>query len=382
MIWVNCHALFVLGLIVGFSYAVDAHVRHRLGGRFGLEPRTAGPDLRTVWIIGGLVALGCFINPYFEAGALFPVTLYYKFSIEKDFYSRYVAEFQPPIDYVLRFGFSNLYLLAELGTWLATAASFLWLLAIKRRWSLFRLLLFTGFSHLAWQATRNTNIFALVSGFIACENLSDAVHSMQSSVVPRNQLLDSRRTKWMSGLVIGLSIAVVTGVWNQIGENNKPFALGERPHLFIHNAAKFAGQPGFPERAFIAHNGQADVYVFHNGPQHKVFMDARLEVCTQQTFERYINILRLMSMGSTTWESEFRDGELPVVILDSRTSRLAMNGMMNIPTWRLVFADRTAAVFLPVGLADKLQLPLVDPTPLMYPDGPPVTPPETQSQSK
>ncbi len=38
-----------------------------------------------------------------------------------------------------------------------------------------RVLLFAGFSHLAWKATRNTNIFAIVSVVVACENLAEAV---------------------------------------------------------------------------------------------------------------------------------------------------------------------------------------------------------------
>jgi len=373
LVWVNCHALFVLGLVVGFCYAADALIREMLNGRFGLEPRTSGPELRTVWIAGGLVALTCFINPYFEQGALFPLTLYRKFSVEKGFYSANIGEFRPPIDFVLKFGVGNIYVLAESGVWLLTAASFVALLSVRHRWSLFRLLLFTGFSHLAWQATRNTNIFALVSGFIACGNFGDCRGSSSGLSASKTDKRLVVRTKWMMALMAGLCVAVVTGWWNEIGEKNKPFGLGEAAHWFIHDAAKFAGHPGFPKRAFVAHIGQAEVYVYHNGPQRRVFMDARLEVCTRQTFEVYNAILMAMAAGDSSWQRVFSDGELPVVILDSRSnpSRAAFNGMLHIPAWRLVFADRTAAVFLPTGLADSLHLPTADPAPLMYPDGPP-----------
>jgi len=183
----------------------------------------------------------------------------------------------------------------------------------------------------------------------------------------------SRRapTQWMTGLFVALTGFVASGWWNEIGEKNKPFGLGEAPNWFIHDAAKFAGQDGFPLRAFVAHIGQAEVYVYHNGPFRKVFMDARLEVCTQQTFERYNYILDAMAAGNPIWQSVFRDGELPVVILDSRSSRAAINGMFQSPAWRLVFADKTAAVFVTREVAARLSLPTVDPSPLMYPDGPP-----------
>jgi hypothetical protein len=374
LIWVNCHALFVLGLVVGFCYAVDALARDALAGRFGLAPHTSGPDFRTVWIAGGFVAVACFLNPYFEEGAFFPLVLYRKFSTEKAFYSINIAEFQPPIDFVLRYGlwsFRNIYLIAEIGTWLIAAYSF-WLFAVKRhRWSLFRALLFVGFSHLAWQASRNTNIFALVSAFVACENFSDAHSTVEAERSEPSVSSEIRRTKILVGLMAGMCVIVVSGVWNEVGEKNKPFGLGEAPNWFIHDAARFAGQPGFPEWAFVANNGQAEVYIYHNGPERKVFMDARLEVCTQDTFKVYNDVLMRMAHADPRWMGLFKETMLPVVILDSRTSREPINGMLQTPDWRLVFADRTAAVFLPDSTADKLKLPPVQPTPLLYPDGPP-----------
>jgi hypothetical protein len=383
LVWVNCHALFILGLVVGVCYAVDAVVRTWWPRQLGWEPRSAeAPPLRTIWIAAGLIGLACFLNPYFEEGALFPWTLYRKFSVEKAFYSQNIGEFQPPIEFVRKFGIMNLYLIAELMTWMVAAFSFVWLLLAKRRWSLFRVLMFAGYSHLAWQASRNTNVFALVAGFVACENFAAASQlwsrlTTETSTQIRQQL---RTTIGMAGGICLLCLAVVTGWWNEIGEKNKPFRLGEAPNWFIHDAAKFAGQPGFPDRAFVAHLGQAEVYIYHQGPRRKVFMDARLEVCTQRTFEKFNETLQDMATGNSRWLRWFQDGDLPVVILDSRHSRPAINGLLQTPTWRLVFADRTAAVFLPLIQAESLQLPTADPTPLIYPDGPPkngkiITPP-------
>jgi hypothetical protein len=154
-------------LVVGFCFFVDVVLRTIAKGRFGLEPRPTGPGLRVICLVGGLVGATCFINPYLEQGALFPLTLFRKFSVEKDFYSKNIGEFRPPIDFVLKYGLGNIYLQAELGMWLIAAASFIRLLWVERKWSPFRLLMFAGFSHLAWQASRNTNIFSIVSGVVA-----------------------------------------------------------------------------------------------------------------------------------------------------------------------------------------------------------------------
>lgn len=374
LVWVNSHALFVLGLVVGFCYAVDMVIRLILGGRMGIPKRERGPDIRTVAIVGGLVVAACFVNPYLEQGAVFPLTLYRKFSVEKEFYSKNIGEFRPPIEYVKVHGLSNIYVNAEIGTWLVAAASFVPLILIKRTWSPFRLLLFAGFSHLAWQASRNTNIFALISGFVACENFAEVAIYVARRTVVRPEVADRdlRFKELMTGIMVALSLLIVTGFWNRyIGEKNKPFGLGESPNWFIHDAAKFAAQDGFPKRAFVANIGQAEVYVYHNGPDRKVFMDARLEVCSQKTFMGLNDALAAMASGSSRWLNSHRDDEVPVVILDSRTVRPSINGMLMTPFWRLVFADRSAAVFLPTQLAEQLKLPAADPNPLMYPDGPP-----------
>lgn len=398
LMWVNCHALFVLGLVIGACYLIDCLVRDVALGRWGLANPVSQPSARAIIWSGALVVVACLANPYFEEGARFPLTLFRKFTVDQEFYSKNIGEFHRPIDFLLTYGWrkalAHISLWSELGTWCVAAGSFVWLFWRKRRWSVLRVMLFTGFSYLAWKATRNTNIFALVSGFIACENLSDASvarelpagllyplketfsrTSLQLAVpdVPAHGRGPLYRIWSMFAVVIGLIIAVFTGTLNELGDKNKPFGLGEAPRWFVHEAAKFAGQPGFPHRAFVSNNGQAAVYIYHNAPERRVFMDGRLEVCTRETFEMYNRILTAMANVRPEWQGFFKlnDGELPVVILDSHTSRFQVNGMLQTPGWRLVFADSAGAVFLSDQQADKLSLPKVDPEPLMYPDGPP-----------
>lgn len=386
LVWVNCHALFVLGLVVGAAYVADCVARDFAGGRWGLAPPARAPSARAIIWSGALVAAACFANPYFDEGAWFPLVLYRKFSVDQPFYSKLVGEFQPPLEFVKTFGWKalgNIYLVSEAGLWCIAAASFVWLLRARRRWSLMRVLLFAAFSHLAWKASRNTNVFAIVAAFVACENVGEVLAGAPAAA-NENKLL--RRTWGVAVVLAGLIAAVVTGAWNDIGERDKPFGLGERENWFIHAPAKFAGQPGFPALAFVGNNGQAAVYEYHNGPARRVFMDGRLEVSTREHFKIYNDIGMLMmdvcyqeASRAVPEESSAREltpakapesarrwpeilrqmsgGDLPTVILDCPTSILLIMGVLGTPGWRPVFADSTGVVFLSDEQADNLSLP-------------------------
>jgi hypothetical protein len=122
-----------------------------------------------------------------------------------------------------------------------------------------------------------------------------------------------------------------------------------------------------PERAFVAQIGQAGVFIYHNAPGRKVFVDGRLEVFGHVWFERFEWIQRAMAAGDPGWEGSLADerGALPVVILDTRHCRPQIAGLRRNPRWRLVFAEPAAAVFLDRATADGLGLAEADPTPLL-----------------
>jgi len=371
MLWINMHALFVLGLVVGGCRAVDELLRRVAGGRFGLMPATGTITLRQAGYVAALCALATLANPYFEEGALFPLVLYRKFNVEQAFYSQHIGEFAQPIAMYRLFGFRNVYFDAELLLWCIAALSFALLAASSRRWSPYRLLLFAAFSHLAWEAVRNTNIFSLVAAAVTAGNVNDWWRRRPDAerVAPWVS-----RANWAAAAALSLfGVLTVTGHWHRAAGESKSFGFGERVAWYPHAAARFAGHPGLPRHAFASHFGVASVYTYHNGPERKVFMDGRLEVCSQRTFEQYNTILAQMAAGDSDWEAGLRDddGRLPVVLLDSmqNSSRAAITGLYSRPQWRLVFADSSCAVFLETALAERLGLSAVDYTPLIEPPG-------------
>ncbi len=381
LLWVNSHALFVLGLVVSGIFVLDYLIRLRAQGRFGIDAPSDSLSAVTLIRAGILTVIACFLNPYFEQGVLFPLTLYEKFSVDQAFYSVRVGEFQRPLDFIRQHGLGNLFLLSQVLLAILTFCSFIPLL-LSRRVNPFRILLFIAFTHLALKASRNTAIFALISGMILCDNLSDWFRMTVSRTEQEPNGAGAGRSfrffdesflknSTSTLILLFLMTSVFTGYWHQWGGEGKVLGLGEQEAWYAHGASKFAGQPGMPDRAFVSNNGQAAVYIFHNGPERKVFFDGRLEVNSKETFQLYEQFQQQMSYNTSGWAYllEDEDGQLPAIILDSRFSRNEINGLLNNPQWRLVFADPVAAVFLDQKTADRLALPLADPTPLLYPPG-------------
>ena len=58
----------------------------------------------------------------------------------------------------------------------------------------------------------------------------------------------------------------------------RTIGLGEEPLWYPHQAARFAGEPGMPERFLSFHNGHASLFEYYHGPERKVYTDPRLEV--------------------------------------------------------------------------------------------------------
>lgn len=365
IIWTNCHGLFVLGLVVGAAWWCDVAVRSVARGRFGQEP--PGRARLGILTVAGLTTAGAsLLNPYVEEGALFPLVLFAELGDQ----NRDIAEEHASlVDYVEQAGFASPYLRAEAALWLITLVSFLWL-AYERRFPLMRALLFAGFSYLAFRAVRNINTFALVSGFVLCANCGEALRRSRlrrhptGDCVPVESQIMNRLCVAFVGL---LMLSVITNAWAGVFGRFARFGLGEAKAEFIHGAAKFAGRPGMPGRAYVSHYGQAAVYIFHNAPERRVFMDGRLEVVTPETERRFHAIYRMMAARDRRWETLVRGGkgDLPVVILDTRRSRTAINGFLNTPGWRMVYADDAGAVFIASALAERLGLPVADVSPLM-----------------
>jgi hypothetical protein len=318
------------------------------------------------------VVAACFVNPYGLRGATFP-----------EYYRKAIVELQSLGDFVAHFGkkaFYNPYLIMHLATLVIGIVSFLVLIP-SRRLVVFRLLLFAAFAHLGWQALRNNNHFALVTACVATWNFSDAWqrrHWFRLDGDSLGRWFVAAGRLMLGGMLTAMTIAVVNDSFYDFAAEGRNFGLGERRNWFAHDACRFLGRPGMPMRAFMGDFIQVAVHIFHNGPQHKVFIDGRLEVNSKETLEQYFEILKSMARRRSDWisliqppEGNPEDSILPAVLLDSRRNREAIEGLLGLADWRCVYCDEAASVFLSAPVADSLRLPPADISPLLRtPDDP------------
>jgi tetratricopeptide (TPR) repeat protein len=237
--------------------------------------------------------------------------------------------------------------------------------------NLFRLLLAGAFAYLALAALQNWSRFALVAGTVIAWNFAEWWHELtEASFQLRGRLPYLPHTGqvrqpaphaswqpiWAWSVRGGLALALPVWIalllsdryYVHTGELRR-FAFREQPLEFAHEAAVFAGQPGLPERALIYGLGQTGVYVFHNSPRGKPFLDGRLEMPAPETFARYVAVESWLADNDPRWQQALADMGNPLLLVEHRNHMNAEAAVLAHPGWRCVYYDALAAVFLRQG---------------------------------
>lgn len=327
LFWANFQGLFIFGPILLGMYWCEALLRIR-----------QAPDvIRHLLPVTALVAVACCISPYRIGNVLFVFELWTRMRPEGQVFRENIAELMDLTTFWKRGGYGNEYLwtLVFLLGLSAVSVVVAWKEILFRR-RLFRVLPLIAFGWLSWQATRNGNHFAVVSGTVISWNLG--------SVIGERPF---RR------LALGVNIAavllvayfVVHGDWYERVGGHRRTGFRERQGFYSHQAMLIAGQPGMPDRAAVMHMGHAALYIFHNGPEKKVLFDGRLEVHTQSEFEQYIAWQDAMSQGRD-WDRLLRLLEVDLLIVDGEYNHRSQTSALLHPDWRCIHMDDVLAVFV------------------------------------
>ncbi len=370
LIWINMHALFVLGWVVWAFFLADAFSRKWWSA---CVPASEQGDNRWRDWAGAstLMLVANVLNPYGWRGVMFPLTLFSRIQSGEDrqFYQQLAGEFIGMGDYFHDNGLSVIFRYYPAFVFVVIAAmcliTFIGLLS-KRRFSLFRALLLVGFGYLVWQATRNTVPFAIVAGTVICWNAGDWRGHRNPQI--RSRILASR---FALAFVISVLLFVVpTDLFSwyrrlpEIHTRPRLFGLGETQFWYAHDSVKFLSQPKMPDRVVAMHLGHAATVIFHNGPNQRVFADPRLEVNTKETLTKYLQFKRRLLEGPDGRGADFLLNEvdrnvskMPALLV---TTLECLPVLANYQQWRLVFWDDAAAVFLYEPQARELAIPPAD----------------------
>lgn len=397
MAWVNSHGLFVLGpIVLGFAL-IDAALRR---GAFSAERRAWWT---TVVPASAATAAACLLNPYGLRGALYPLELAATMSSPK--FTRSIAELKPIPDFIAQSGWGVVPLQIHFAALALGALSFvvpICAAAVARmrgpaegpadesrprkkkgkepagkaksargkkaaevagptedgwRISVFRLLLFAAFSFLSFQATRNSHQFAAVVGAVTSWNFAEWIGTRRRRA-PRPDDADGAgaagvrpRVAALVALIL-LTFAVGSGAFYAWTGEGRRLGWGEEPLMFPHEAAKFAGGPGTPDRCITFHNGLASLYIYEHspekpgGPGKTVFTDPRLEVTGLELYSRYLELKDQLTKGEPAGMAELEAQGRPSILVDHEHSSEVGAGVLANSHWRCVRFDPISAVLV------------------------------------
>ncbi len=222
------------------------------------------------------------------------------------------------------------------------------------RLSLFRLFLFAAFSALSWKATRNSHQFAAVVGAVTAWNFGEwagaVAHRRSATSKPGARATSPAaplipRLATLAVVVIVL-VLVASGTFYSWSGEGRTIGLGEEPLWFPHAAIECAGEKSMPPRFLSYHDGYAALYEYHNGPERKVFSDARLEVIGPELYERYVNLRNRIHDDDPSWPSALDALGRPAVLIGHENSAMLGASIMANPSWRCVWFDPIAALFV------------------------------------
>ncbi|HZZ81070.1 MAG TPA: hypothetical protein VFE62_21390, partial [Gemmataceae bacterium] len=228
---------------------------------------------------------------------------------------------------------------------------------------LFRLSVAAAFSYLALQAMRNLNLFGFVAGVLLSANANEWI--MQMDAAPASFSLLSARWPRLGRAAVALVLAaclafVPTTAFREWTGDTHRFGWNERPLAFPHDAAKFAGAPDLPTHALVYDLGLASVFLYHNCPPKKVFMDPRLEVPSTETFREYFVIDELLEAHDGRWAEYVKRLDVPLILLDHDQHSSSEMTMLSEDGWRCVYFDALAAAYVSDGSASATKYPSVD----------------------
>lgn len=342
-LWANCHALYVVGLMVlGLTVLGDLIESRRAGA-----PSDTGPPSAPVARLAGFAALSfaaTAATPFGLDGWVLPWRLLFERIGGDNVYSRHIAEFQAPFG---GFGPTTSIAAFALLAALAIAAVVIGRRAVRPGEALALGALFV----LALLARRNIPLFALAS-------LPWAGPPVQAAVADIAERLSAGRggvVTWIqraAGIgaagVLLLTTFYLADVWsNRFYERDgtqRYFGSGPAPGFYPEGAADFILAQK-PQGEVIHDMTMGGFLAWRWHPARRTFIDGRLEVHDETLFRTYLGL----QVDPSLFEETARRYGVRTVLWSHRHSPEAsamLRYLAESPDWRLVYVDLAACVFM------------------------------------
>ncbi len=331
ILWANTQGIFAVGLALMGCYWMGATLAFLPLPRGWREETALAPaDWRRLTLVLALATLGCLVNPWGLAGALFPVQLLPRVT-GGSLFSQRIGEFRSPL--------SSGYAPPLVFTWVAllVAAGLSFMLNVKR-WHLGRALAALAFGVLSTQSLRNMSFFSWIAVPVIAANLGPLIARWRLPSPIRSGLAAAA----LAAIVVLIG-AVVTNHSSAAMATEREFGLGVSRARFPTDAIAFIERNGIHGRSFncLAMGG----FLAWHRPNDAVFVDGRLEAFPEEVFRGYFQVMD----RPTAWPTIAGPYALDYAVLyHGWSNRLPLVTYLSQGNgWTVVYYDEIASVFVP-----------------------------------
>ena len=325
ILWSNTHTLFVMGPVLAcihaFGVNVERVIMKRENSKFEFQS-----------ILGAAAICGaCFINPYFERGALFPILLFTQIQ-QGHIVQQAIGEMASPLQMPFSMWTPDLYIAVILAV--VSIASFI---PIRRKINVSRVLVLLAMLYLCTKAQRNIALLAVMGTFVTLRNLDEAI---SSDIAGRFRMIVKQSNASFAMLstvfcVVGawflftdrMNVAIgaprewgIGVVWWNTPRSATEFVNKYKPEGPYFNVIRDGG--------YLAWEGKD-----RSGEPLKVYADGRLEVYGPDM------LAELATLSPSTWPELDRRWNYNTIVLPVHDYENLALALVSDPAWALVHLD-------------------------------------------
>ncbi len=351
VLWVNLHALFVLGVMViaaAMAAAVAAELpllppRWREASK--LEPQRR----RQLLLAGGASIAATVCNPYLLEGVFFPLELFTRIDGTGTSAFQAIGEFRPPFSgYFPTLAIGAYQALFVVGGAVVIIAGVLEAFPGRRRreparFDIAGLAVFVALAYLSTLARRNLGIFAIGAAPFLARCLAIIGERAPSGLREAARKATTAATVAIPVILICSAAMIATSTWYARSGQAHEFGAGVFEANFPIHAASFMREQELPGPVF--NDLTAGGYLTWADPTGGgVYIDGRLEVYDDEFFSRYMGTLGDFS----AWRSDAEKFGIQSVLLFHRWGN--RHGLIRLlaksQEWSLVYYDEVAVIFV------------------------------------
>ncbi len=353
VLWVNTHALFVLGIVVIVAaMSAPAAARLPLFPRRWREASRLDPESeRRLWLAGAAACAATLLNPYLLDGVLFPLELFTRIDGSNTVFQT-IGEFRPPFS-----GYFPTFAIGAYQAFLICSSAVVVLAGLVEafgrrgghsdrpaRFDLGGLAVFVAFAYLSLLARRNAGIFVMAAAPFTAQCLGILGERFRDSIPQTlRRGVAAIACVALPSLLAIMSYAVASNWWYvQRGESHAS-GLGVFPANFPRSAADFVRDQGLPGPMY--NDLTAGGYLTWARPTGMgVYVDGRLEVYD----EDFISLYSRSLSDARTFNAEVQRHGIQTVLLFHRWGNRhpLISWLSRNPAWSLAYHDPVAVVFV------------------------------------